>query len=98
MVLDPTVRGYLEQSIDNATKSVPDSVKSLFDPKTRAEEQIENQNDFVMGAALGMIYQTSIFAIFAINMRLPNQEEMSEIQSIIYRNIPRIRNAMFNAG
>jgi hypothetical protein len=98
MVLDPTVRGYLEQSIDNAIKAVPASVKSLFDPKVRAEAHIQNQNDFVLGAAIGMVYQIGIFAILAIHSRSPSQEEISEVGLIIYRHLPELREAIFKAG
>jgi hypothetical protein len=98
MVLSATVRGYLDQSIDSAIKSVPDAAKALFDPKVKAEAHIENENDFVLGAAIGMVIQTGMFAVFAIDRRLPTQEEISEIQNIVYRHVPELRNAMFNAG
>jgi hypothetical protein len=45
-----------------------------------------------------MVYQTGIFAILAINRRLPSEEEMLEIGDIIYRHMPELRDAIFKAG
>lgn len=98
MVLDNETRGMLESAIDNAVREAEIYMKIFFDPKKKDELQIQNENDFVLGAALGSVIQMGKLAFMAVNARPANQEELIEMGGIIYRNIPRIREAMFKAG
>ena len=94
MGLDPTVKDFLEHSIDNTIKAVPNSVRVLLNPSLKADLQIQNEKDFVLGAALGIVLQTGLLSFLATYMRVPNQEEFSEIKNIVYRSTPEIRKAV----
>jgi hypothetical protein len=90
MGLDPTVRGFLEHSIDNTIKAVHNSVRVLLNPSLKADLQIENEKDFVLGAALEIVLQTGLLSFLATYMRVPNQEEFSEIKKVVYKRTPEI--------
>jgi hypothetical protein len=87
----PTVRGFLKHSIYNTIKVVPNSVRVLLNPSLKADLQIENEEDFVLGEALGIVLQAGLLSFLTTYMRVPNQEEFSEIKNIIYRCTPEIR-------
>jgi hypothetical protein len=84
------VRGFLEHSIDNTIKAVPNSVMVHLNPSLKADLQIENEKDFVLGAALGIVLQTGLLSFLATYMRVPNQEEFSEIKKVVYKRTPEI--------
>jgi hypothetical protein len=56
MGLHPTVRGFLEHSIDNTIKAVPNSVLVILNPSLKADLQIENEKDFVPSNYLVIIW------------------------------------------
>jgi hypothetical protein len=91
---DPTVRGFLEHSIYNTIKVVPNSVRVLLNPSLKVDLQIENEKDFVLGEGLGIVLQAGLLSFLATYMRVPNQEEFSEIKNIIYRRTPEICKAV----
>lgn len=94
MGLDPSVRGFLEHSIDNTIKAVPNSVRVLLNPSLMTDLQIQNEKDFILGAALGIVLQTGLLSFLATYVRIPDQEEFSEIKNIVYRRTPEIRKAV----
>lgn len=98
MSLDERARGELEHLIDFNIQNVPMLVKSLFSPQTRAEWQIQNQNDFLTGYVVGIIRQGYIDFFNRVYERLPNQQELLEINDIIYRRTRDIREAIFKVG
>jgi hypothetical protein len=98
MVLDERTRGRLEQIIDNFIQGTPNIVKSLFDPQERARWQIQNQNDFSMGLALGIIFGGFWCDYITTYHKNPTQEEQKEVKSIIFRRMSEVRNAIFDVG
>jgi hypothetical protein len=51
-----------------------------------------------LGVALGIIQQTLLIGFYNTYQRAINDQELSEIGSIISNRLPHIREAMFNAG
>jgi hypothetical protein len=49
MVIDATMRGVLEQYIDSIVIAIPNIVRVFFDPSRKAQLQIQNEKDFVLG-------------------------------------------------
>jgi hypothetical protein len=97
MTLDPIIRGKLEQTIDNVKQVIQKPISS-FDEKKRVEMNVKNKEDFALGLALGIIIQDFYNQFFFMYTREPNQQEILEVASIIYRRIAEIRNAISNIG
>jgi hypothetical protein len=55
MVLDPTVRDVIKQTIDDAIKVMPRRIKFVFDSWKNEEMNIRNPNELVLGAVLGCV-------------------------------------------
>ena len=97
MTLDPIIRGKLEQTIDNVKQAIQKPISS-FDEKKRVEMNVKNKEDFALGLALGIIIQDFYNQFFFMYTREPNQQEVLEVTSIIYRRSVEIHNAIFNIG
>jgi hypothetical protein len=98
MPLNPTFRGFMEQMIDNSLPGLTHLAKTLLDPERKASLRINNERDFTLGVALGIIQQTLLIGFYNTYQRAINDQELSEIGSIISNRLPHIRKAMFNAG
>jgi hypothetical protein len=98
MPLNPTFRGFMEQMIDNSLPGLTHLAKTLLDPERKASLRINNERDFTFGVALGIIQQTLLIGFYNTYQRAINDQELSEIGSIISNRLPHIREAMFNAG
>ena len=96
MAIDATMRGLLEQYIDSIVIAIPDIVKVFFDPSNKAL-QIQDKNDFALGAALGNIQNAFLTTFVSIQARYPNPEEIAEINNIIFKRAPEICNAISSA-
>jgi urate oxidase len=97
MAIDITMRGILEQYIDSIVIAIPNIVQVFFNRSNKAQLQIQNENDFVLGVALGNIQNAFLTTFVSLQARYPNPEELEEISNVIYKRIPEIRDAMFNA-
>lgn len=98
MVLDVRTRWTLEQIIDGIVRGIPSFAKLLFDPQVKEQMHVQNQNDFSLGFALGMIQNEFWTHFYKVYGRLAYQDEILEVSDIIYRRSADIRNAIFNAG
>jgi hypothetical protein len=98
MAIDLTMRGLLEQYIDSIVIAIPNIVRVFFDPSKKVQLQIQNENDFALGIALGNIQNAFLTSFVSIQARYPTLEELEEISNIIFKRTPEIRNAIFSAG
>jgi hypothetical protein len=98
MVIDATMRGVLEQYIDSIVIAIPNIIRVFFDPSKKARLQIQNENDFVLGVALGNIQNAFLTTFVSTQARYPTQEELTEISNVIFKRIPEIRDAIFSTG
>jgi hypothetical protein len=75
--------------------AIPNIVK-VFDPSNKAL-QIQNENDFAFGVALGNIQNAFLTTFVSIQARYPDQEEIAKINDIICKRPPEIRNSISSA-
>ena len=87
MAIDATMRGLLEQYIDSVVIAIPNIVKVFFDPSNKAL-QIQHENDFAFGVALGNIQNAFLTTFVSIQARYPDKEEIAEINNIIFKRAP----------
>src|ERR671933_486925 len=96
MGIDATMRGVLEQYNDSIVIAIPNIVKVFFDPSNKAL-QIQDENDFAFGVALGNIQNAFLTTFVSIQARYPIPEEIEEINNIISKRAPEIRDSISNA-
>jgi hypothetical protein len=96
MGIDATMRGLLEQYIDSIVIAIPDIVKLFFDPSNKAL-QIQDEKDFAFGVALGNIQNAFLTTFVSIQARYPDPEEIAEINGILSKRVPEIRNSISSA-
>ena len=92
------MRGVLEQYIDSIVIAIPNIIRVFFDPSKKARLQIQNENDFVLGVALGNIQNAFLTTFVSTQARYQTQEELTEISNVIFKRIPEIRDAIFSTG
>src|SRR5919202_6031894 len=97
MAIDAIMRGLLEQYIDSIVIAIPNIVKVFFDPSKKALLQIQNDNDFALGVALGNIQNAFLTTFVSTQARYPIPEEIEEINNIISKRAPEIRDSISNA-
>jgi hypothetical protein len=96
--LNVAARGLLEQTVDQAVADIPYTIKLYRMDQTRKTYQYKNPEDFVLGYTLGRIIYTfeSIFKI--ANARGFTPGELTETIQTIFKRMPEIRSALFDAG
>ncbi len=98
MPLSTILRGSLEEIIDNEVKFVPDLVTQWRNSEAKTQYQITNIEDFVYGYTLSSIQGQFANLIMTVERRLPTDEEIDESKFIVFKRLPELRNAIFNAG
>ncbi len=96
MAIDATMRGLLEQYIDSMVIAIPNIVKVFFDPSNKAL-QIQDENDFAFGVALGNIQNAFLTTFISMQARYPDEEEIAQINSIISKRVSEIRSSVSSA-
>jgi hypothetical protein len=76
--------------------AIPNIVKAFFDPSNKAL-QIQDENDFAFGVALGNIQNAFLTTFVSIQARYPDPEELAEINYMIFKRAPEIRNSISSA-
>ena|SRR5919199_6078414 len=94
MVIDAAMRGILEQYIDSIVIAIPNIVQVFFDHSHKAQLHIQNENDFVLGVALGNIQNAFLTTFVSLQARYPDPEELQEISNVIFKRVPEIRDAI----
>jgi hypothetical protein len=98
MVKGAAMRGVLEQYIDSIVIAIPNIVQVFFDYSNKSQLQIQNENDFVLGVALGNIQNAFLTTFVSLQARYPTPDELEEISNVIFKRIPEIRDAILSAG
>lgn len=98
MSLDQTTRGVLEQIIDGLIRDIPNFIKIIYNPSEKAKLHIQNESDFLLGVSLGLLHQAFSNYFISAYRRYPNEQEILEINSVIFRRTADIRNAIFQSG
>jgi hypothetical protein len=91
-MLDDKMRGALDQLIDRTTISFHTVMSSIRIDK--ADIRIQNESDYAIGLAHGMIL-TGIVSDFKTHyQREPNQEEMTEVSKVLFDRTDELREAI----
>jgi hypothetical protein len=64
----------------------------------KADLNIENENDYALGYAHGMITASFHATFMMLTNRLPNAEEKAEADTIIYNRTDELRNSILKSG
>jgi hypothetical protein len=94
-MLDESMRKVLNQLIDRSTVSFHTIMSSLRTDK--ADFRIQNESDYAMGLAHGMILTGFISDFKDHEKREPNQEEMIEVGKVIFSRTEEIREAILKS-
>jgi hypothetical protein len=94
-MLDDKMRGALDQLIDRTTISFHTLMSSIRIDKV--DFHIQNESDYAMGLAHGMIITGFISDFKTHYKREPNQEEMSEVGRVLFNRTEELREAIFKS-
>ena len=95
-MLDDKMRGVLDHLIDRTTISFHTVMSSLRIGK--ADFHIQNESDYAMGIAHGMILTGFVSDFNTHHKREPNQEEMIEVGKILFDRTDEMREAILRGG
>ncbi len=98
MALDPTHSGILEQLIDQAIKDMGMTVQFVRSDRYSKIIKDKDGDDFVLGYIIGRIDTTFKATYIATYGRLLSNEEILEIENIIYNRIDELKEAIFKCG
>jgi hypothetical protein len=91
-MLDDKMRRVLDQLIDRTTISFHTLMSSIRIDK--ADFHIQNESDYAMGLAHGMILTGFISDFKTHYNREPNQEEMIEVSKVLLNRTRELREAI----
>ena len=91
-------RGALERVIDLAVDRIPSQVQNWRGSQAAREYHLKDPDEFIYGYTVGGIMDSVLTMFLLTERRIPTSEELEDAKAILYRRIPEIRNAIFNAG
>ena len=89
------MRGGIDQPIDRTTISFHTLMSSIRIDK--ADFHIQNESDYAMGLAHGMILTGFISDFKTCYRRETNQEEMIEVSKVLFDRTDELREAIFKS-
>ena len=95
-MLDDIMRRDLDQLIDRTTISFHTVMSSIRVDKV--DFHIQNESDYAIGLAHGLISASFISDFNARFHREPNTEEMIEVGKVLFKRTADLREAMFKGG
>jgi len=98
MELHGETRGLIEKIIDNVLLYADKIIKLYFNPEVKKELHIQNESDFVLGFASGIMHAWCLSSFLSIHARFPNEHEQSEVAALINRRIAEVRKSIFKTG
>jgi hypothetical protein len=93
-MLDSNIRGSLDQIIDQMVSSLPITLSWLREAGLKANLHIDNEKDYALGYAHGVIKASFLSTFFMRNKRQPEAEETIEADTIIYKRTVELRNSI----
>jgi len=90
---DEELKEIIEQTINGAMMTIPAYMDEIKENKEifKAEDPKEFVYGMIMGMALGMSG-----AILSAQKKEPTPEDQIKVRDIVYKNIPQIRERIFN--
>ena len=98
MALNPTHRGILEELIDQSIKDMQATVQFVRSDRYSKIIKDKNGDDFVLGFIVGRIDTTFKANFIATHGRILSDEEILEVENIIYNRIHELKEAIFKCG
>jgi len=95
MSLGPEDRGVLEKIIDGAIMEIPTQMLAFRDPRIMELMAIKEQNDLIIGMALGYIVGRFLTYFFANHIRVATFEELLEVYQVVLKRSAELRSAIF---
>ena len=92
-MLDEKMTGVLDQLFNRAIISLRTLMSSLRMGK--ADFQIQNESDYAIGLAHGIIITGFVSYFNTYNKREPNQEELIEVSKVLSKRTAELREAVF---
>jgi hypothetical protein len=93
-MLDSNIRNSLDQIIDQMVGSLPITLSWLREGGLKANLHIDNEKDYALGYAHGVIKTSFLSTFFMQNKRQPEAEETIEADMIIYKRTAELKDSI----
>jgi hypothetical protein len=90
---DEELEAIIEQTINGAISTIPAYMDEIKDNKETLK--VEDAKEFVYGMVMGMALGIS-GAVLSAQKEMPTAEDQIKVRDIVYKNIPQIRERIFN--
>ncbi len=90
---DEELETIIEQTINGAISTIPAYMDEIKENKKTL--MVEDPKEFVYGMVMGMALGIS-GAVLSAQKEMPTSEDQIKVRDIVYKNIPQIRERIFN--
>ena len=90
---DKELENIIEQTINGALSTIPAYMEEIKENKETLK--VEDPKEFVYGMVMGLALGMS-GAILSSQKEEPTQEDQIKVRDFVYKNIPQIRERIFN--
>jgi hypothetical protein len=90
---DEELETIIEQAINGAISTIPGYMDEIKENKKTL--MVEDPKEFVYGMVMGMALGIS-GAVLSSQKEIPTSEDQIKVRDIVYKNIPQIRERIFN--
>jgi hypothetical protein len=90
---DEELETIIEQTINGAISTIPAYMDEIKENKETLK--VEDPKEFVYGMIMGMALGLS-GAVLSAQKEAPTPEDQIKVRDIVYKNIPQIRERIFN--
>lgn len=90
---DEELKNIIEQTINGAMSTIPAYMDEIKENKEIFK--VDDPKEFVYGMIMGMALGMS-GAILSAQEKEPTAEDQIKVRDIVYKNIPQIRERIFN--
>ena len=98
MVLTDNTRGNLENLIENTITAVPQLVELGRNESFRKEFNIREEGDLTLGIVWGYIIRGFQDSFVLDYNRLPNDLELLDMMTVVFKRTREIKEAIFKCG
>ena len=88
------LENIIEQTINGAISTIPAYMDEIKENKETLK--VEDPKEFVYGMVMGMALGIS-GAFLSAQKELPTHEDQIKVRDAVYKNIPQIRERIFNS-
>ncbi len=88
------LENIIEQTINGAISTIPAYMDEIKENKETLT--VEDPKEFVYGMVMGMALGIS-GAVLSAQKKMPTPEDQIKVRDLVYKNIPYIRERIFNS-